>query len=63
MNAQELVLAPAGYGFGSYCFSDDCLHFVTFLPNVAHRPGLLPNLYFSAATGSMDTDLANGGCF
>lgn len=49
LNAVQLAAEPAGYGFGSFLYRDDCLHFTGFLPNVTYRPGLLPNLYFSAA--------------
>lgn len=49
LNAVELAERPSGYGLGSYCYQRNCLHFVSFFPNIAHSPGLLPNLYFAAA--------------
>lgn len=49
LNADELAGAPAGYGLGSYCYQRNLLHFVSFFPNLAYRPGLLPNLYCAAA--------------
>jgi len=49
LNGVELAERPSGYGFGSYCYSDGCIHFVTFLPNAAYRRGLLPNFYMAAA--------------
>jgi hypothetical protein len=49
LNADELTRNPAGYGFGSYCYGDGCVHFTTFVPNAVHRPGLLPSLYYAGA--------------
>ncbi|MDQ5908368.1 MAG: hypothetical protein QG599_459 [Pseudomonadota bacterium] len=49
LNAVELAEEPAGYGLGSYCYQRNLLHFVSFFPNFAYRPGLLPNLYYAAA--------------
>jgi len=49
MNATELGSKPSGYGFGSYAFRDNMIHFTSFIPNAAYRPGLLPNIYFAAA--------------
>jgi hypothetical protein len=49
LNADELTRKPAGYGFGSYCYRDGCIHFTTFVPNAVHRPGLLPNFYYAGA--------------
>ena len=48
-NSAELGDMPQGYGFGSYSFRDDKLHFTSFFPNLAYSPGLLPNIYFAAA--------------
>jgi hypothetical protein len=50
LNAAELTKSPAGYGFGSYCFSDGCIHFISFLPNAVYRQGLLPNFYYAGAS-------------
>ena len=47
LNTEELVQDPAGYGFGSYTYRDDTLHFCSFWPNAIHRSGQLPNLYFA----------------
>lgn len=49
MNRRELLNGPFGYGFGAYHYANNLLQFLAFLPNLAHQPGLLPNLYFSCA--------------
>jgi hypothetical protein len=49
MNEAELAYRPFGYGFGSYTFGHGMLEFVAFFPNLVHKPGLLPNVYFSCA--------------
>jgi len=49
LNADNLTKIPAGYGFGSYCSSDGCIHFTTFLPNAVHREGLFPSFCYAAA--------------
>ena len=49
MNAAELAYRPFGYGFGSYTFGHGMLEFVGFFPNLVHKPGMLPNIYFSCA--------------
>ncbi len=49
MNNSELLERPFGYGFGSYAYREDTLHFTSFFPNASYRPGLLPNLFFSCA--------------
>jgi hypothetical protein len=49
LNSQELEQKPTGYGFGSYCYRDACIHFTGFVPNLAYREGLLPNFYFACA--------------
>ena len=48
-NLRELSSQPSGYGFGSYAFRDDKLHFTSFFPNLAYSPSVLPNIYFAAA--------------
>lgn len=58
LNAEELTRRPSGYGFGSYCYCPSAssksqggtINFIGLFPNVLHKPGLLPNLYF-ACTG------------
>lgn len=49
LNAADLTHRMTGYGFGSYVWADGAIHFTAFLPNALHKPGLLPNLYFSCA--------------
>ncbi len=49
LNAADLTHRLTGYGFGSYAWADGTIHFTAFLPNALHKPGLLPNLYFSCA--------------
>lgn len=49
MNGIELIEKPFGYGFGSYAYLENTLHFTSFFPNALYRPGLLPNIYFSCA--------------
>jgi hypothetical protein len=49
LNTGELTKNPAGYGFGSYCYNEGCIHFTSFLPNAAYRQGLLPNFYYAGA--------------
>jgi hypothetical protein len=50
LNTDELTKSPAGYGFGSYCYHEGCIHFTCFLPNAVHRQGLLPNFYYAGAS-------------
>jgi len=50
LNSEELETDAAGYGFGSYCYRDQTIHFCTFFPNAVYRPKQLTNLYFSCAT-------------
>jgi len=49
LNERELTRQPWGYGYGSYMHLDDFLHFICFLPALAHRPGLLAMLYYACA--------------
>lgn len=49
LNSAELGKFPSGYGFGSYAYRNDTIHFTSFFPNALYRPGLLPNIYFSCA--------------
>lgn len=48
-NAADLTRHLTGYGLGSYVWADGMIHFTAFVPNALHKPGLLPNLYFSCA--------------
>ena len=48
-NQMELTLRPFGYGFGSYSFDNGMIHFISFIPNMAHQNGLIPNLFFASA--------------
>jgi hypothetical protein len=50
LNQAELMEQPFGYGFGSYSYRADMLHFSCFFPNAMYRPGLLPNLYYTCAS-------------
>jgi hypothetical protein len=50
LNTAELTKNPAGYGFGSYCYDEGCIHFTSFLPNAVYRQGLLPNFYYAGAS-------------
>jgi hypothetical protein len=50
LNTSELTKNPAGYGFGSYCFHEGCIHFNSFLPNAVYRRGLLPSFYYAGAS-------------
>lgn len=49
LNSADLTRHLTGYGLGSYVFADGMIHFTGFIPNALHKPGLLPNLYFSCA--------------
>jgi len=48
LNAEELDQTPIGYGFGSYCCVDRCLHFVGFFPNFVRNFASVRNLYYSS---------------
>ena len=61
LNQAELTRKPFGYGFGSYIFRDGKVQFVSFLPNVLYRPGLLPNLYFACAGRAREVSIQLGG--
>jgi len=51
LNRHFFLEKPAahGYGLGSFCFSESCLHFCTFIPNAFYAPGLLELLYVTAS--------------
>lgn len=54
LNAAELASKPSGYGFGSYAYRDDTIHFASFFPNATYKPGFLPNIYFASAQRARD---------
>jgi hypothetical protein len=62
LNGADLTREPAGYGLGSYSYADGAIHFSGFVPNALHKPGLLANLYFSAAAraGRMASRFVDG---
>ena len=49
LNIEELHQRPIGYGFGSYSYQDGCICFSGFIPNLAYKRDLLPNIYFACA--------------
>ena len=49
LNAAELTEKPSGYGFGSYSYGKNLIHFTSFYPNAIYRSGLLVNIYYSCA--------------
>ena len=57
MNEIELTHKPIGYGLGSYAYTDDTIVFTSFIPNVAYKPGLLPNIYFSCAQRAQEISI------
>lgn len=61
MNGIELGQKPFGYGFGSYAYQNDTLHFVSFFPNALYRPALLPNIYFSCALRAREMSVQLAG--
>jgi len=52
LNRTELTERPSGYGFGSFAYRDNNMHFTSFFPNAIYKPGLLPNLYYACAERS-----------
>ena len=62
LNAADLTHRMTGYGLGSYVYADGTIHFTAFIPNALHKPGLLPNLYFSCAARAqaMESRFAEG---
>jgi len=48
-NRADLAETPAGYGFGSYVYTDEMICFNGFIPNALLQAGLLPSLYYSCA--------------
>ena len=49
MNATELARSLRVTGSAATATSGGEFHFVTFIPNAAYAPGLLPNFYYAAA--------------
>jgi hypothetical protein len=60
-NNDELTAKPFGYGFGSYAYRQNTLHFTSFFPNALYRPGMLPNIYFSCAQRAREMSLRLAG--
>ncbi|MBK9173235.1 MAG: hypothetical protein IPM28_09565 [Chloracidobacterium sp.] len=52
LNRRELTRKPTGYGFGSYAYRDNSMHFAGFFPNLIYSSSLLPNLVYSCAERS-----------
>lgn len=50
LNGSDLLVEPSGYGFGSYCYRKNTIHFTAFFPNAMYMKGLLPNIYYSCAS-------------
>lgn len=61
LNRIELSERPFGYGFGSYAYRENTLHFTSFFPNALYRPGLLPNIYFSCAQRAREMSVQLAG--
>ncbi len=61
LNRSELTEKPFGYGFGSYAYRGDTLHFTSFFPNALYRPGLLPNIYFACAQRAREMSVRLAG--
>lgn len=49
LNRREATLASDCHFLGAWCVGPIGLTFVTFLPAIAHRPGLLANIFMSSA--------------
>ncbi|MCW1957354.1 MAG: hypothetical protein KIH64_002155 [Mycobacterium sp.] len=49
LNADDLSIHPAGYGFGSYTYRDDMVCFSAFIPHALKGHVTLANLYYSCA--------------
>lgn len=49
LNRREATLASDCHFLGAWCVGPMGLTFVTFLPAIAHRPGLLTNLFMNSA--------------
>lgn len=49
LNRREATLASDCHFLGAWCVGPLGLTFVTFLPAIAHRPGLLTNLFMNSA--------------
>jgi hypothetical protein len=46
-NYKDLNVNRQGYEIGSYCYRNGLFSYISFIPNCAHSPNLLPNLYTS----------------
>lgn len=53
LNMPLLGSDPAGYGFGSYTYSDGMIVHAAFYPNTLYSPGLLLNLLLSCGARGM----------
>jgi hypothetical protein len=60
-NRCELVDRPFGYGFGSYAYRENTLHFTSFYPNCSYRQVLLANIYFSCAQRAREMSIRLAG--
>jgi hypothetical protein len=49
LNTEELEQNASGYGFGSYCYRDNTVHFCSFWRNAIYQEHQLKHLYFSSA--------------
>lgn len=49
LNADDLSIHPAGYGFGSYTYRDNMICFNAFIPHSLKGPVTLATLYYSCA--------------
>jgi hypothetical protein len=49
LNGIELTREQLGYGFGSYAWRGERMYFISFVPNAAYQPALVPNLAASCA--------------
>jgi hypothetical protein len=58
LNSIELTREPFGYGFGSYAWRDRAMYFISFVPNAAFRPGVLPHLVVACAQRSRSLQAA-----
>jgi hypothetical protein len=50
LNKKEADSLTQTYGFGSYCYRRGMINHICFIPNLAHAPNMLPELYKSCVT-------------